>query len=224
MLSLDPFDRLNRKEEIEVKLIRSIGLIPSEMNWYTISIFRVVRFFVERRRIVNNSKLKSPRFSSKRIRSKSLYLYNLRSHRTDDTGICRINIKIADENFGNFRDSRLETRSPAIPREILPWWNRPAYYLYDIARGLERIANPGENSKNEERQPMRKRIDTVGRRKGRALFTSACVPDAPKPRGSYLSRRRSYFIRGQILITHRVPTPTFPNAFLEIGSPFVILE
>lgn len=57
---------------------------------------------------------------------------------------------------------------------------------------------------------MRKRIDTVGRRKGRAntLFTSACVPDAPKPRGSYLSRRRSYFIRGQILITHRVPTPT----------------
>lgn len=69
---------------------------------------------------------------------------------------------------------------------------------------------------------MRKRIDTVGRRKGRAntLFTSACVPDAPKPRGSYLSRRRSYFIRGQILITHRVPTPTF----LEIGSPFVILE
>lgn len=62
MLSLDPFDRLNRKEEIEVKT-DSIDWSNSFRN-ELISIFRVVRFFVERRRIVNNSKLKSPRFFS----------------------------------------------------------------------------------------------------------------------------------------------------------------
>ena len=63
--------------------------------------------------------------------------------------------------------------------------------------GVQPAGKSTRNSKNGLKQPMRKRIDKVGRWKGRAntLFTSACVPDAPKPRRSYLSGRRSYFIR-----------------------------
>lgn len=135
---------------------------------------------------------------------KYIYIRNIRSHFTDHTGIYRIEIKIAYTHeihtSGISVTHDRDTKPGNSPRN--PSLVKSSYTSYNIARGLERIANPGENSKNEERQPMRKRIDTVGRRKGRAntLFTSACVPDAPKPRGSYLSRRRSYFIRARYLL------------------------